>query len=108
MMGTSGELDIFEQPVGAFACVVCAGDLHWNKDVFRGGQRGYEMKRLENKANLRAAQLCQFVFAHRGDVLTVNSDFAGGGRVEARNQAQERGFTTAGGTNHRNELSVWY
>src|SRR6266404_1336262 len=108
MMCTCCQLDIFEQPVGAIACIVCAGDLHWDEDVFRGGQRRYQMKRLEDKANLRAAKLSQFVFAHRGDVLTVNSDFAGGGRIESRNQAQERGFTATRGADHRNELSVWY
>jgi hypothetical protein len=106
MVRAVGEVDVFEELPPAFARPADARDLQRREDVFERRHRRDEMERLEDEAELAAAQGGQSVLAHRGDLLAVDEDAAGGRRVEPGDEAEQRGLARARGADDGDELPV--
>src|SRR5215475_10902028 len=92
------EIDVFQKLLGSLLRVSYAGDLHWNHNVFERGQRRDQMERLEYETDLVTAEFCERVFIHRGDWLAIDPNLTRRRGIEARDESQESGFSTARGT----------
>ena len=64
------------------------------------------MVRLENEADFTPAQEGHLIFAEPGDVLAIQNDVTGTGRVEAGQQAEQGAFAASGWSHNGNELAV--
>ena len=88
-------------------CVRIGVEFVREEDVFERGERGDELIGLEDEADGFAADLGEFVFGQVADGGAVEVDVAGGGCVEAREQAEQGGFAAAGGAHDGDELALW-
>jgi len=61
-------------------------------DVFDAGERGEEVEELEDEADFVAAEAGEVVIGEVGDGLAVDTDFPGGGTVEAADEVEEVDF----------------
>jgi len=75
-------------------------------DVLLRRQRGDQVKRLEDHADLVVAHGGQFALAHGGDIHPVDQDPPAGWIIQPRNDAQECAFARAGWPNNGDELST--
>ncbi len=64
------------------------------------------MIRLENEADAAVAEVGQFPFGKRGDVLSGKMDFARVRRVQSADQMQQRAFARAGRAAQREEFAA--
>ena len=64
------------------------------------------MERLEDEAELAAAQRGERVLAHACYLLAVDENPAGGRRVEPGDEAEQSGLAAARGADDRDELPV--
>ena len=74
--------------------------------VFKRGERGDELIALEDEADGAAAQLRELVFRHVADDGAVEGDLAFAGVIKPSEQAEQRGFTRAGGAHDGDELAA--
>jgi len=84
---------------------VATGDRQRQHDVLVGRQHGDEVERLEDEADLVAAQRGQLAVVERRDLDAVEGDCAGRGTVEAGQTVHERRLARARGTHHGGELA---
>ena len=77
------------------------------QDVFERGERGDELVGLEDEADGLPRTWASLIFGKVADGGAVEVDVAGGGRVEAGEQAEQRGFAGAGGAHDGDELAAW-
>ncbi len=75
--------------------------------IFLRRQRGYELERLKNEANLAPPHFRHAVFGKARDIFPIQQQLAAGGCIEARQQPEERAFPAAGGPHYGHELSSW-
>ena len=107
MVGAPREPDDFEgvlRALDAFA-VAEAGDAERELDVLLGGEQRQQPERLEDEAELVAAQLREVLFGHGVDAFAVEGDFAAGGAVEAGEDVEQRGLAGAGAANEGEHLA---
>src|SRR5687768_4805803 len=107
MMRAPGQLDVFEELSCARRGVAAARDFERRHDVLQSGHRGDEVERLEDEAELAAAQARERVLGHARDVLAVDEDAPRGRRVEPRDEAEQRRLAAPRGADDRDELAVW-
>ena len=79
----SGESDRFEQFVGAASALADAGsgDAQREFDVLVGREQRQQSEGLEDEADAVASELGELALGVLGDVLAVDRDVPGGGRV---------------------------
>src|SRR5260370_34842834 len=75
-------------------------------DVLLRRQRGDQIERLEDHADLVVAHGGQFTLAHGGDIHPVDQDLPAGWIIQPRNDAQECAFARAGWPNNGDKLST--
>jgi len=95
VMGAPRQAHFLEQHLGARPRVGGARDLHRHGDVLVGGQRRDEVKELKDESDLLAAKPRERVFVEPRDVDAVDQHLSGRGRVEPRDQAEQRGLSAA-------------
>lgn len=89
-MSARHEVYVTEQLSGALTRFSHPGDLHRNHYVFQRRQGRNQVKRLKNESNLTTSQLCERVLTHFVNDLTINANLARGGRVESRDESEQR------------------
>ncbi len=107
MIAAIEQANAFEQLAGALRPVdaVAAGQFVRQQDIFFRRKRRQQMVGLKDEADFAAAQQRHAVFVQAGDVLAVQNDSAGGGRVQARQQAQQRALAAARWSHDGDELA---
>ena len=89
------------------SCVdLAAGELQRQEDVLLGRQRRQQVERLEDEADVRAAQLGELRVVHLRDVLAGDVDAAGGRLVEPGQDVHQRGLAGPRGAHDRGELAA--
>ncbi len=73
-----------------------SGKLQGQHDILKRSKRRQQLERLEHKPDLMCPKLCLLVFTELVDHRPVQLNCALSGRIEAREQTQERGFAGAG------------
>ena len=108
MIAAVQQADAFEQLAGALGPVdpVAAGQFIRQQNIFFGRQRGQQMVGLKNEADFAAAQQRHAVLVQAGDVLAIQNDLAGGGRVEAGQKSQQRALAAARWSHDGDELAA--
>lgn len=92
-----GEADFFEEFDAALFGIAVALEFERDHDVFEGGEGGDELEVLEDEADFAVADACAFVLADGVEGVSGEGDGARGGAVEAGAEAEECGFSAAGG-----------
>ena len=90
------ETDHLDHLVEPFAVDRTFRDLQRQQDVFFGGQRRHQIERLEDEANLLAAQVRQLLLVHGGDLESLHDHLAGRRGVEPGHAMHERGLAGTG------------
>ena len=106
VMRAAGQPDFLEQRSARAPRVGDAGDLHRHGDVLVRGQRRDEVEELEDEPDLLAAQPRERVLVEPRDVDAVDEHVAGRRRVEAGDQAEQRGLAAARRPDDRHELAA--
>src|SRR5258708_12763113 len=75
-------------------------------DVLLRRQRGNQVERLEDHADLVVAHGGQFALAHGGDIHPIDQDLPAGWIIQPRDDAQECAFARAGWPNNGDKLST--
>src|SRR5262249_43742758 len=104
VMAAIGKTHFVEQLPGASRRIAPAGDFHRNKYVLERRQRRNEMEELKHEPDLLAPQLCECILPEPRNVHIVEEDLTAGRRVEARDEAKQRGLAAARWTKHCEEL----
>src|SRR5688572_3076159 len=99
------QLDLAQELARARNRVLPASDFHRHENVFERRQRRYEVKELEDEADLLAAQPRKIVLPQFRDVGAVDHDLAGAGLVESRDQAEQRRLAASGWAYDRDEAA---
>jgi hypothetical protein len=99
------EADAGEELAGAREAIAGGVEFVREEDVFERGERGDELIGLEDEADGLAADLGELVLGEIADCGPVEMDVAGGGRVKAGEEAQERGLAAAGRAHDGDELA---
>ncbi len=89
------EADAAEHVTGAVEGGIDAGQFQRHGDILQSRHGLHEMKRLENEADIAAAEGRQFVFAKPGIVSTGNGDPAGIDALQAGDDHQQGGLSGA-------------
>ena len=92
--------------LGARGSVAVPGDVARQGDVAIGGEGGEQIKSLEDEADFLLAQFRSLPFAHLPEVHSIEEDPAGGGRRQAADHIEERGFAAARRSYQAHEFSV--
>ena len=95
--------DFLDQPQGSLAALARRPRAleHGDLDVFERGERGHEIERLKDKADLVGAEVVDVELRQR---LFPEIDLALGGPIEAAEQVQERALAAAAGTGDRDRF----
>ena len=93
-----------QQIGGCGAAVPRAVQLMRQQNVFERGESRYQLKGLEDEAQLSAAHLGQLVFRQAADLGAIDQDFALRRRIQARQEPQQRAFAAAGSAHDGHEL----
>ena len=102
----SPEPDPLEQPARALAQLALgavADQLEGDQDVLESGERGQEVKRLEDEADVPGAKPRALILGKTGEVHPVEPHAARAGFVETGQQAEQRGLAAARGAQDRDE-----
>ncbi len=83
-----------------------AAQVQRNGDVFEAIERGQQIEKLKNEPDLVAAQARQLVVGKAAQPAAIDFDFAGGRRVEAADQVQQRRFAGAGRSDDGDHLAA--
>src|SRR5258708_13162414 len=75
-------------------------------DVLLRRQRGNQVDRLEDHADLVVAHGGQFALAHGGDIHPIDQDLPAGWIIQPRDDAQECAFARAGWPKNGDKLST--
>ena len=81
-------------------------DVERRLDVLLRGQRGDEVERLVDHADLGVAHLGKLALAHLRDVNPINQHLAGRGIIQSGDDAEQGGFARARGANHGDKLAM--
>jgi hypothetical protein len=104
-----GEADAIEELLGAlFGVAGGAGEFGGEEDVLFGGEGGDELVALENEPQLAAAEPGEVILREADDLFAVEEDAAGGGIIEAGEEAEQGAFAAAGGSHDGDELAGGY
>jgi hypothetical protein len=87
--------------LGTCAGVAVAAQLQRKHHVFQRGQVRQELKGLEHEAQFGHAQPGAAIFVESIDIDAIEHDGTVGRRVQAGEQAQQRGLARAGRTDDR-------
>ena len=87
---------------GGRARVAPARELQRQHHVFERRERRHQVEGLEHEADAFGAQARAAIFVERRQVGAREGDASGSGRIEARQQRQQRGFARAGCTDDGN------
>jgi UDP-glucose 4-epimerase len=104
-----GEIFHFDpaQPVeGTRARIRLAGEQQRQLDVFHGGQRVQQLKRLKNETDLFPPQPRQFAIVESGCALASKQHFARGRKVHRSGEMQKGRFAAAAFTRESDELAL--
>ena len=96
MVGAGAEADAVERGAGVGG-VGHGVEVLREHDVFERGEIGDQVELLEDEADLVGAEAVELGGGHGVDFFAVDGELAGGGRVEAAEQVDERRFAGAGG-----------
>ena len=96
VMAAVAEADLGEQRVRARPRLRRAGNLHRDEHVLERGQRGQQMKKLEDEPDALAAQPRQGILVERRDVDAVEHDTAVRRRIETGQQPEQGRLAAAG------------
>src|SRR5580704_15843148 len=97
MFDAIAEADAFKR-LASFGFVRGAVEVLREHHILDGGEIRYEMKLLEDEADLFGAEAGEAAFIEAGDVGTVDDGAAGCGRIEAAKNVDQRGLAGAGRT----------
>ena len=97
------QADGVDDPVEVVAVDPPAGDVQGQGDVLLRAQGGHQVEGLEDEADVLAAQPGESAPAHGRDLLPVERDRPGGGRLQARQAVHEGGLARAGGAHDGGE-----
>ena len=75
--------------------MIAPRQFHRQQHVLFGGEGRDQVIGLEHEADFAPAQQRHLVLARGGDVLAVEDHLPAGGRVEPREQAEQRAFSAA-------------
>ena len=81
---------------------------HGHEDVLLHVEIGREVEELEDKAYLGAPEDGAAFLLCGGDVLAVHQHFAGGGRLDASQDGEQRGLAAPGRAEDGQELSAFH
>src|SRR6056297_772730 len=84
-----------------------AGEIEREEDVLCCGQGRHQVERLEDEADLLAAQAGELAVGQRGEVDTTDRDAAGRERVEAGDVLHEGRLTRPGRAHDRGESTAF-
>ena len=101
----SVEADARDQRVDRRPAGACAGDRQRQHDVLLRRQRRQQVERLEDEADVLAAQARELAVVHARDVLAGDVDRARAGRVEAGEQVHQRRLARARRAHDGGELA---
>ncbi len=105
VMHAIAEADAGEQLAGAGQAVAFGVEFVREENVFERGEGGDELIGLEDEADGLAADLGKLVLGQVADGGAVEMHVAGGGCVEAGEQAEQGGFAAAGCAHDGDELT---
>jgi hypothetical protein len=90
MPGARGEADAFEGVSDSPAALGAIESLNQQRvlDIFRRGEHGNEIERLEDESDFFTAEDGGLRWAEARDIDAVDEDAAGGGLVDAANQIE--------------------
>ena len=100
-----GEPDRLDDRLDPERVRLATGDLDRQHDVLRRGQRRQQVERLEDEADLVAAQQGERLVLQRRDLGVADVDLPGGRPVEAGQHVQQRRLAGAGRAHDRGELT---
>ena len=90
------ESDFFQEAGGDIADAPFPAKFQRNHYVLDRGQRGEQLKILENEADRFTAEAGAVVFAEGAKVASVEENGAGSWHIQARAESEKSGFATAG------------
>ena len=107
MIAAVEQAHAIQQFAGARGAVrAVAHQFQRQQHVLFGSERGDQVIGLKNEADGAPAQHRQPVFLQARDLFAGQADAAGGGRVEPRQQAQQRAFSAARRSHDGDELAL--
>ena len=99
------EADLGQQRAGGGEGVGLAGELQRQGDVLQRRHGGHEVERLEDDADIAAADQGELVLAQSHEVVTGDPHGARGGPLEAGDDHQQRSLARSAGADHRNRFA---
>src|SRR4029077_7039260 len=95
-----------QQVASAVSGVALTSQVEWQGHVLPCRPRGNQLRGLKNEADGSAAQVGELILLETGDVCAVEQDLAGGGRIQAGEQAEQGALTASGGSHDGHELAA--
>ena len=92
VMHAIAQPDFAHERIRASSRVLHTGNLHRHEHVLERGERRQQVEELEDDPDLLAAEPGERLLAERRDVDPVEPDVARGGRVQAGDEPEQRGF----------------
>src|SRR6185369_13923918 len=104
VMAPIRKADLFQKPLRTYRRIAPSGNLHRDQNIFERGQRWDEMEELKHEADLLPPQLGQLILAKSRDLHIIDDDLATGRRIEACDEAEQRGLAAARRAKHGEKL----
>ena len=105
VVGAVREAHLIEQGAGGLEGIQPAGELERKGDVLQGRHGGHQVERLEDDADVGAADQRQRVLAESGQLVTRHPHGATGGSLQSGHHHQQRGLAGAAGADDGDGLS---
>src|SRR5690606_35288410 len=100
MMKTIMKPDAIQQLL-RFSCnIPLSAELERHHYIFQSGERRQQLKVLKHKADILIADMCPFVFIECIEFVPHQRYDSAGSGIKSCTQSQQRGLTTARGTDN--------